>query len=275
MLKEYSLEGKVAIVTGAGRGIGKGIVLTLAEAGADIAAAARTVDEINKVADEVRQLGRRCLSIPTDVTKVDQVQRMVDGAISEFGKIDILVNNAGGSRSAKPIIPLPDFRLPKDIETPDFYTPWSLEEWRDIMNLDLDAIFLCTKAVGNYMMKQRSGKIINIASAYAAIGSGSDFNVAYCTAKAAVVRFTGALAREWARYNINVNCIGPGLVQTPAAEKAVLAKERIKQAALRAIPLRRIGTPRDIALLAVYLASDASSWMTGQTIYCDGGHTIA
>lgn len=274
MLKEYSLEGKVAIVTGAGRGIGKGIALTLAEAGADIVAADIATDDINKLAYEVEQLGRRYLPITTDVTKVNEVQRMVDGTISEFGKIDVLVNNVGVRGADKALIPLPDVHPPR-ADISNFYTPWSVEEWRDLMNIDLDSIFLCTRAVGIHMIKQRSGRIINIASSYAFSGRGSDLNVPYCAAKAAVVRFTEALAKEWAEYNVNINAIGPGLVQTELSQKLIIDNEEIKQKYLGRIPQRRFGTPRDIGLLAVYLASSASSWMTGQVIYINGGETIA
>jgi len=275
MFKEFSLEGKVAIVTGAGRGIGKGIALTLAEAGADIVAVARTSAEINKLADEVHQLGQKCLPIPTDVTKLNEVQRMVKGTIDKFGKIDVLVNNAGSAKASKPLIPLPDLRLPANIDIPGFYTPWSLEEWREIMTIDLDAVFLCTQAVGYHMIKQKNGSIINISASWAYGGSGSELNVPYCTAKAAVVRFTEALAREWAKYNVNINSIGPGLVQTELAQKMIFDNEEIKKRYLKRIPLRKFGTPREIGLLALYLASSASSWMTGQVIYINGGETIA
>jgi len=266
MLKEFSLEGKIAIVTGAGRGIGKGIALALAEAGADILAAARTEHEINEVAKETKQLGRRCLPIPTDITKEEQVQRMVERAISEFGKIDILVNNAGAITAVMPLVPLPHLG-------DSFPNVMPEEEWRSDFDVDLIGTFLCTRAVGPYLIKQRSGKVINITSSL--VISGFDYNAPYCASKAAKARFTQTLAKEWARYNINVNAIGPGLIHTPMTDEYIFSKEKIRERHLSRIPLRRAGMPRDIGLLAVYLASDASNWMTGQSLYIDGGQTIS
>lgn len=265
MIKEFSLEGKVAIVTGAGRGIGKGIALALAEAGADIVAAARTEHEINEVAKEIKQLGRRCLAVPTDITKKDEVQRMVEKAVSEFNKIDILVNNAAIVTAVKPLVPLPHLgdRFPDVMGE---------EEWNSGFDVDLHGAFLCTRAVGPYLIRQKSGKIINITSSHSI--AGFDYNAAYCASKAAKMRFTQTLAKEWARYNINVNAIGPGLTHTSMTDQYIFANEKIREKHLSKIPLRRAGTPRDIGLLAVYLASDASNWMTGQSLYIDGGETI-
>jgi NAD(P)-dependent dehydrogenase (short-subunit alcohol dehydrogenase family) len=265
MLKEYSLEGKVAIVTGAGRGIGKGIALALAEACADIVAVARTEQEINEVAKEIREMGRKSLSNPTDITKEDQVQKMVERTISKFGKIDILVNNAAAIAAVMPLVPLPHLGN-------SFPNVMSEEGWRSDFDVDLIGTFLCTRAVGPYLIQQKSGKIINITSTHAIVGF--DYNAAYCASKAAKMRFTQTLAKEWARYNINVNAIGPGLVHTPMTDEYVFSKEKIRERHLSHIPLRRAGTPRDIGLLAVYLASDASNWMTGQSLYIDGGLTI-
>ncbi len=265
MLKEFSLEGKVAIVTGAGRGIGRGIVLALAEAGADIVAVARTENEINEVAREVKKMGRRGLAVPTDITKEDQVQRMVEKTISEFGKIDILVNNAGAITAVMPLVPLPHLG---DL----FPKAMSEEEWRSDFDVDLIGTFLCTRAVGPYLIKQRSGKIINITSSLAI--RGFDYNAPYCASKAAKTRFTQTLAREWARYNINVNAIGPGLTHTSMTDQYIFSNEKVREKHLGKIPLRRAGTPRDIGLLTVYLASDASNWMTGQSLYIDGGESI-
>jgi len=265
MLKEYNLEGKVAIVTGAGRGIGKGIALALAEACADTVAVARTEEEINEVAKEIREMGRESLSIPTDITKEDQVQKMVERTISKFGKIDILVNNAAAIAAVMPLVPLPHLGT-------SFPNVMSEGGWRSDFDVDLIGTFLCTRAVGPYLIQQKSGKIINITSTHAIVGF--DYNAAYCASKAAKMRFTQTLAKEWARYNINVNAIGPGLVHTPMTDEYVFSKEKIRERHLSHIPLRRAGTPRDIGLLAVYLASDASNWMTGQSLYIDGGLTI-
>ncbi|OGO17791.1 MAG: hypothetical protein A2Z15_05065 [Chloroflexi bacterium RBG_16_50_11] len=273
MLTEFGLEGKVAIVTGAAKGIGKGIALTFAEAGADIIGADIDTEGINKLTLEVRRLGRKYLPITTDVRELASVQDMVELATAKFGKIDIIVNCAGIRGLDKPIIPLPDVRPPRDgIE--DFYTPWSMEEWRQVMGTDLDSIFICVRAIGPQMIKQKSGRIINIASSWAFSGMGSDLNVPYCTAKAAVVRFTEALAFEWARYNVNVNAIAPGLIHTELSQKIFVEHEDIIKKYRQRIPKGRLGTPREIGLLAVYLASSASDWMTGQVIYLNGGETI-
>jgi NAD(P)-dependent dehydrogenase (short-subunit alcohol dehydrogenase family) len=273
VLKEFSLDGKVAIITGAAKGIGKGIALTMAEAGADIVGADLDSEGLNNLAPEIQQLEKEYLSITTDVSKSKDVQNMVDETISKFGKIDILVNCAGIRGLDKPIIPLPDTLPPRD-DIPDFYSPWSEKEWHEVFKIDLDSIFLCTRAVGRYMIKQKNGRIINIASSWAFSGMGSDLNVPYCTVKAAVVRFTEALAFEWAKYGVNVNAIGPGLVHTELSQKIVIEHEDIRQKYHSRIPQGRLGTPREIGLLAVYLASSAANWMTGQAIYLNGGETI-
>jgi NAD(P)-dependent dehydrogenase (short-subunit alcohol dehydrogenase family) len=273
VLKEFGLEGKVAIVTGAAKGIGNGIALTLAEAGADIAGVDIDTDGIHKLSDEVRKMGRKYLAVTADVSKAVDVQQMANKVIGEFGKIDILVNCAGVRGLDKPIIPLPGV-LPPRADIPDFFTPWSDTEWHELMNIDLDSIFICTRAVGPVMIKQKSGRIINIASSWAFSGMGSDLNVPYCAAKAAVVRFTEALAFEWAKYGVNINAIGPGLIHTELSQKLYVEEEGINQKYNLRIPLGRLGTPREIGLLAVYLSSDASRWMTGQIIYLNGGETI-
>lgn len=267
MLQEYSLEGKVAIVTGAGRGIGKAISLVLAEAGADIVAAARTVAEIEETAREVRALGRRALPIPTDVTRADQVQRMVEKTVSEFGKVDILVNNAGVSRP-KQLVPLGDLKFPGWQRVSDLHSPLTEEEWQLTLDSNLTSIFLCTRAVGLHMVKQRKGKIINISSNSAELGV--TYFVPYNTSKAAASMFTRCLAVEWAPFNINVNAIGPGDFHTRLSSKKHETPE-MREHMLSGIPLGRVGELRELGLLAVYLASDASNYMTGQTLYLDGG----
>ncbi len=260
MLKEYSLEGRVAIVTGAARGIGKGIALTLAEAGADIVAVDRTTEENEQTASEVQALGRRCLAITTDVTREEQVQQMVSQAISKLGKIDILVNNAGkGARRV--VTPLAEHNI----------RPITDEDWYSVLDLNLRAILLCARAVGPHMIERRKGKVIIITSA-AAISS-FDHTGLYCVSKAAAARFTQTLALEWAPYNINVNAIGPTWTLTEGAKMMLEKSEEYRQKEMARIPMGRAATPREIGLLAVYLASDASDFVTGQSIYIDGGLT--
>ena len=263
MLKEYNLQGKVAIITGAARGIGRGIALTMAEAGADIIAADIAEEYNQQTAAEIRRLGRQCLPLTVDVTKADQVQEMVNEAISRFSKIDILVNNAGkGNRRV--FVPLDE----QDI------SPMSDEDWDSVMQLNVKAILNCVRAVGPHMIERREGKIIIISSATAI--ASYDYNSLYCISKAAVARLTQTLAREWAPYNINVNAIGPSWTLTEAAKHMLEQKgENYFRKEMSKIPLGRAATPREIGLLAVYLASEASNFVTGQNIYIDGGLTSA
>jgi NAD(P)-dependent dehydrogenase (short-subunit alcohol dehydrogenase family) len=266
-LQEFNLSGKVAIVTGAGRGIGKGIALALAEAGADIVAAARTQEQLEQTAAEVRHWGRKCLPLRTDVTRAEEVERMAERTLAEFGRVDILVNNAG-TLVMKPLAPLVDFQTRLSQVVPGFDPPMSQEDWQRQMDTNLTSIFLCLRAVVPQMMKQRKGKIINISSMEAV--KGFSYHSAYSASKGAISALTRSLALEWARYNINVNAIGPGYVPTALTEFGH-QDEKLREQMLRSIPLRRFASVRDIGLLAVYLASAASDYITGQTIYIDGG----
>jgi NAD(P)-dependent dehydrogenase (short-subunit alcohol dehydrogenase family) len=273
ILKEFELSGKTAVITGAGRGIGKAIALTLAEAGADIVAAARTEAEINQTVDDVKNLGRRALAIPTDVTKADQVQLLIDKAIADFGKIDILVNNAG-ALVMKPVTPMVGWTSDYNKFVPfDFETPFSEEEWDLVINTNLKGTFLCCRAVGKHMMERKQGKIINIGSIEAF--NALRYDAVYCASQAGIHSFSKAIADEWALYNVNVNVIAPSYVETAmypwiqGEEKE--KKERRSAAAKKWIPMRRFCPPRDIGLLAVYLASKASDYMTGEVICLDGG----
>ncbi|MBA7612552.1 2-dehydro-3-deoxy-D-gluconate 5-dehydrogenase [subsurface metagenome] len=267
MLKEYSLEGKAAIVTGAGRGIGKGIALTLAEAGADVTVAARTVEQIEGTAEEIRKLGRRALAVPTDVIKKDQVENVVEQTVSEFGKIDILVNNAG-IPILKPISYVSGMKLEGWQTTDSWDTPLSEEEWHLVLNTNLTSAFLFAQAVGPHMLRQKKGKIINTSSNSADLAP--PYFSAYCVSKAGLSMFTRCLATEWAQYNICVNAVGPGSVLTELSAPVLNDPER-KKVILERIPMARMGETRDIGLLVVYLASEASNWVTGQTFYIDGG----
>jgi 2-deoxy-D-gluconate 3-dehydrogenase len=266
-LKEFDLTGKSAVVIGGGRGIGKGIALALADAGADVLVAARTKEQVEQTASEIKELGRRSIAVLADATKAVDLDRVVAKAISEWGGIDILVNSAGvGSR--KPIVPLPGYKPAWAVAVKDFFAPTSDEEWHYMVDANLTTIFLATRAVGPYMIQQRKGKIINITSMTGA--KGLSYQVVYCTTKAAVSMYTRALALEWARYNINVNAIGPGYVATEMTAM-FFENEAVRDKLLRPVPLGRLCLPREVGLLAVYLASEASDYLTGQTIYLDGG----
>lgn len=272
MIKEFSLEGKVALVTGAGRGIGRAIASTFAEAGADIVAASRTPQELDETAEEVMMYGRRCVTVPTDINNGDQLKRLVDTAIAMFGKIDILVNNAGLD-SLKLTIPVPEAENKKLAKLiPDLNKPLTDDEWNKIWNTNVKGGYDLTRRVIPSMIQNKKGKIINIVST-AAIKYTALQGV-YPATKAAIVALSRSLANELARFNITVNCIGPGGVMTARLEK-IRSNEEISQGYLRSVPLRRFGEPREVGLLALYLASEASDYMTGQTLYLDGGYTIS
>lgn len=272
MLKEFSLKGRTALITGAGRGIGRAIAATFAEAGADIVAASRTLDELNETAQEVQKQGHKCISAPTDITDADQLKKLVDTALSAFGKIDILVNNAGMGYM-KMTIPLPGAEKMR-IATilPDMNEPMTDEEWNLIWNTNVKAGYDLTRLVVPHMIEKGKGKIVNIVST-AAIKYTALQGI-YPATKAAIVAITRGLANELARFNITVNAIGPGGVLTAMLDK-ISSNEEISKTYLRSVPMRRFGEPREVALLALYLASDASSYMTGQTLYLDGGYTVS
>ena len=267
MLKEYNLEGKTAIVTGAGRGIGKGIALTLAEAGADVTVAARTVAQIEQTAEEIRKLGRKAQAVPTDVTRKEQVENVVEQTVSQFGKIDILVNNAGVP-VLKPVAFIPGMKLEGWHVADSWDTPLTEAEWHLVLNTNLTSAFLFAQAVGPHMLRQKKGKIINTSSNSTDLAP--PYFSAYCVSKAGLSMFTRCLATEWASYNICVNAVGPGSVLTELSAP-VLDDPGRKEFILKSIPLGRMGETREIGLLVVYLASEASNWVTGQTFYIDGG----
>jgi NAD(P)-dependent dehydrogenase (short-subunit alcohol dehydrogenase family) len=257
---EFDVTGKVVFIAGAGRGIGKGIAQVLAEAGADVALNALTPKYVTDTAAEIAAAsGRRIVPIIADVTKADQVQRAVDTVLATFGRIDVLVNALGDS-IRKPLVALAGKEQVGAGVTDD--------ELRFIMDINLTEALLCTRAVGPHMLARRSGKVINIAS-WTAHQGGRDM-VLYTTAKTALTGFTRAQALEWAPYGVHVNAISPGLFP----DVVTSGEERVRQTTQRAeqtVPLRRPGRLREVGLLALYLASDASDYMTGQTIPLDGG----
>ena len=260
---EYDITGKVACITGAGRGIGKGIAQVLAEAGADIALNALTPKYVESTAAEIaKATGRRVVPVPADVTKADGVQGAIDAVMNAFGRIDVLVNNLGDA-IRKPLVALPG--------RPDAATELSDDELKSVMDINLTEAILCTRAVGPQMLERRSGKVINISSWTARQGGGE--MVVYTIAKTALVGFTRAQALEWAPYGVQVNAIAPGIFPDPVTS----GEERARQTAARAeqtVPLRRPGRLREVGLLALYLASGASDYMTGQTIFLDGGMSL-
>jgi len=247
----FSLMDKVVIVTGAGRGLGKGLALGLAQAGADVVVAARTVAEIENTAAEIRALGRRALAVPTDVRVSEQVANMVKQTLEEFHRVDILVNNAGTT------FIMPALKLTEG-------------GWDGLLRENLKSQFLCSKAVVKAMIEQGKGSIINIAS-----GEGlraAPTNPAYAAAKAGVISLTQSLAVEWAPYNIRVNTVVPGFIESSTFGPALQEYSQL-QDLLKKVPLGRAGKPEDYVGATVYLASDASDYVTGAMIVIDGGLT--
>ena len=264
IIPEYDLSGKVAFVTGAGRGIGKGIAQVLAEAGAEVVINALTMRHVEGLAADIRKAtGRRVMPLAADMTKSDAVLGTVNGILAEFGSLHILVNNLGDA-IRRPLVPLPGREA-------DFPAPLTDEEFRVILDLNLTATVLCSRAVGPHMLARGSGKVINIASFASARGSPT--LTIYAAAKTALVGFTRALALEWAPYGVQVNAIAPGLFPDPVTVGEEGYAQRVQQAR-QAVPLRREGKLREVGLLALYLASPASDYMTGQTLYLDGGLTL-
>lgn len=247
------LEDKVAIITGSSRGIGKAIALTMAQAGANIVINyyPGMEAEAQGVAEEVEALGRKAMIFGADVTNSEQVDAMVDAVIKKFGQIDILVNNAGITR---------DTLLLRMKEA----------DWDAVLNTNLKGVFICTKAVARPMMKQRSGKIVNISSVIGLMGNAGQSN--YGAAKAGILGFTKSIARELASRGITVNAIAPGFIQT---EMTNVLPEEVKTKMAEQIPLSRLGDPEDIANAAVFLASSRAGYITGQTLAVDGGMVMA
>lgn len=243
------LAGRVAVVTGAGKGLGRAIALALAEAGADVALSARSEGDLERVAEEVRGRGRRGLAVPTDVTDREAVEALVERTVLELGGLDILVNNAGIVRES----PL--------LETTD-------EDWDAVIDTNLRGTFLCARAAGRVLTAKGSGKVINLSSNLGLVAVSN--LAAYCASKGAVIQLTKALALEWAPFGVQVNCIAPGYFETDM-NAAIRARPESLDRLLRRIPARRMGRPEELGPLAVFLASPASDFVTGETVVVDGG----
>ncbi|MEE9202315.1 MAG: SDR family oxidoreductase [Dehalococcoidia bacterium] len=263
---ELSLEDRVALVTGAGRGIGRAIAVTLAEAGAHVAVAARTTAQVEETAGMVEKLARKTLPLPTDITDLAQVEHMVARTVAGLGPIDILVNSAG-TIFMRPLVAVPDKGFMSEI-FPGFEKGMTIEEWDATMNLNLRGTFLVTRTVAPAMIERRRGKVIIVTSTESTQAWTN--HAAYGSTKAALMMFTRIAAKEWARYGILVNAIAPGFFRTAASEFSY-QDDRLRESQIRMIPLRRFGDLRELGLMAVYLASDAANYITGQTFFVDGG----
>ncbi len=242
------LEGKVALVTGASRGIGKAIALLLAENGADVAVNfAGSTAAAEAVAAEIEKMGRKAILVQGDVSQTEVCAEMVDKVVKELGHIDILVNNAGITR---------DTLLLRMKE----------EDWDAVLNTNLKGVFNCTKAAVKYMAKQRSGSIVNISSVVALMGNAGQAN--YAAAKAGILGFTRSVAKEMAGRGIRVNAVTPGFIKT---DMTSVLSEKVVAAMEASIPLARLGEPEDIAKAVLFLVSDNAAYITGQTLHVDGG----
>ncbi|HAF70555.1 MAG: Short-chain dehydrogenase/reductase SDR [Acetothermia bacterium 64_32] len=250
MSDDFSLEGKVALVTGGGRGLGRGIALALAEAGADVVVASRTLGELEAVAEEIEAKGRRALVVTGDVSVPQDARRMVEEAAGWQARLDVLVNAAGVNK-----------RIPSLEVTED--------EWDWILGVNLKGTFFVSQTAGEVMVHQGRGSIINIASLLSAVGIPT--LAPYAASKTGVVGLTRVLAAEWGPHGVRVNAIAPGYFRTKMTQRLFSDPDWVTRLK-RQVPLGREGLPEDLGGTAVFLASDASRYLTGQVIYVDGGY---
>lgn len=251
-MMEFSLNGKVALVTGASRGIGKAAAIGLAKAGADMAVASRKLPDLEKVAEEIRKMGRKSLAVAAHVGRMEEIHNLVTRVKEEFGRIDILVNNAATN---------PTMASALDVDE---------RTWDSIMNLNLKGLFFLSQAVARVMKEKGGGKIINVSSI---AGIRPDLLPVYSISKAAVIMATKVMAQQWAQYNIRANAVAPGLTKTRFSE-ALWNNPDILKAAMSRTPMARVAEPEEMVGAILYLASDASTFVTGQVITIDGGATI-
>ena len=247
----HDLSGKVALVTGGSRGIGRAIALALAEAGSDILLNyARSDKQADEVKKQIEKMGRKCVTVRADVSKFEQAHNLGKAVINHFGKVDILINNAGVNRDRTLLRMTP-------------------EQWNEVIQTNLSSLFNCTKAVIEPMIAQKSGVIISVSSVIGEMGNIGQAN--YAATKAGIIGFTKTMARELAGSNIRVNAIAPGFIET---DMLGTVPEDIRKQILTQIPLGRFGTPEEIALAVLYLCSPAASWITGITLRINGGNYI-
>ncbi|ABV62173.1 3-oxoacyl-[acyl-carrier-protein] reductase [Bacillus pumilus] len=246
------LTNKTAVVTGASRGIGRSIAIDLAKNGANVVVNySGNEAKANEVVDEIKALGQQAFAVKADVSNAEEVQALMKQAVDTFGSIDILVNNAG---------------ITKD----NLLMRMKENEWDDVININLKGVFNCTKAVTRQMMKQRSGRIINLASVVGVCGNPGQAN--YVAAKAGVIGLTKTTAKELATRHITVNAVAPGFISTDMTDKL---DENVQTEMLKQIPLARFGAPEDISNVVVFLASEGAGYITGQTIQVDGGMVMS
>jgi NAD(P)-dependent dehydrogenase (short-subunit alcohol dehydrogenase family) len=248
-----ALQDKIAIVTGGGTGIGRIIAREMAKVGAHIVVASRNPDHLNPAAEEIQQLGRQSLAVTVDVRVPEQVDTLARATMDKFGRIDILVNNHGAL-----------FQCAVEDLSPG--------GWNAIIGINLTGVFLCSRAVGKVMIQQKRGKIVNIVSI--AGFYGSPMTAPYGAAKAGVINFTKSLAMEWSKHNIYVNAVAPGPILTESGRDLLWSSPELQQKMRQQVPLGRYGEPEEIANAVIFLASAASSYITGETLYVDGGPSL-
>ncbi|HLZ19857.1 MAG TPA: 3-oxoacyl-ACP reductase family protein, partial [Smithellaceae bacterium] len=251
-LEKFRIEDKVAIVTGGSKGLGRTMALGLAQAGAKVVVSSRSNSLIEETADEIVREGGRAIAVPVDVKNPQSIDLLVTHVMNHYGRVDILINNAG-------IAP-----MKKTLDT-------DIEDWNDVLNSNLKSAFLTSKAVVRGMLKQRRGKIINIGSVLGNMASA--LAMPYCVSKAGIAHMTRALALEWASAGINVNCIAPGYFETEMTREAREDESHMKFLKFK-IPFKRFGKPEEIVGAALFLASEASDYVTGAVLYVDGGYTV-
>jgi len=257
VLDRFRLEGKRLFITGGSRGLGREMALAVAEAGADVILVGRDAISLDRTADEIRQRGRQAWTIVADVGLPDEAERSCRLALEQHGPIDILINNVGGRRLDTPTIDLPT------------------DKWQSIIDLNLTSTFVCTKLIGGEMVRrQQGGRVINVASISGLIANRGIGGRSYETSKAAVIAFTRATAADWAPFGVTVNAIAPGGFMTDPNVRWAEQNPEIINTFKTQIPAGDFGQPEDLGPLAVYLASDASRYMTGATLVIDGGYTL-
>jgi dehydrogenase/reductase SDR family member 4 len=249
---DFSLQGKVALVTGASRGIGRALAIGLAQAGADLAIASRKLPDLENVAEEIRKTGRKCLSVAAHIGRIEEINNLVKKVGEEYGKIDILVNNAATN---------PTMAAALDVEE---------RAWDSVLNLNLKGLFFLSQAVARVMKEKGGGKIINIASV---AGISPDILPVYAISKAGVIMATKVMAQQWAQYNIRANAVAPGMVKTGFSQP-LWGNPDILKAVTGRNPMGRIADPEEMVGAVIFLASEASSYVTGQVLAVDGGTTI-
>jgi NAD(P)-dependent dehydrogenase (short-subunit alcohol dehydrogenase family) len=255
ILEQFSLRDKVSIVTGAARGLGKAMAQSLVQAGSDIVIADLDLETAKQTADWLASEGTRTLAVRVDVTDPADVEKMTDEILSKLGRIDVLFNNAGIAQWV-------------NIEE------MSLEDWRRMMSVNLDSVFIVSKAVGKVMIKQGKGSIVNTSSMSGVVVNTPQSQAAYNVSKAGVIMLTKSLAFEWAKHNIRVNTIAPGYMETEMVGQFRVQHQDKIDLWNSLTPMNRMGKPHELGPLAVYLASDASSYMTGAVCLIDGGYSI-